>query len=165
MRRRTPRRKRNTPNGYGYSPRKVPVVAYSGFSRSMSNPRIVFDRRRSGLTRRTGSMRVASGPDAAGAAACAGWEGAGVVDGAGAFTGAAAASDFRAASATVTRRAISSTITAIDASKATVTAARTCSSSITATNGVADAVGVRSRAPGVRGASDARSFSAAAARG
>src|SRR5437660_1050873 len=92
-----------------------------------SNPNMELERKRSGFTRRTGSTwEIADSGGGAG-------EIAGAI--AGAYAG--AASGFLDASAATTRRVISSTIDAIEASSATVTAARTCSSSTTAMNGAA----------------------------
>ena len=102
----------------------------SGSARVNSNPRIELGRIRSGLTRRTASMRGEAGMGATGR---------GALSTAGGPKGTASpglSTDFFALNAASTRRVISSTIASIDASNATVTAARTCSPSTTATNGI-----------------------------
>src|ERR1035441_8093288 len=124
------------------------------------------DRRGPALDRRPQRRRGGAGGATLGASIGAevkSGAGAGGCTAAGAESGAEAG--LRVARETSTRLAISSTITAMEASKATVTAARTCSSSTTATNGATATAGTLATAPGSRGAWAVRSFSAASASG
>src|SRR5258706_406795 len=101
----------------------------SGSVRLRSSPRIEPDRIRTGFTRRTGSIRVPDTPMAGGLA------------GSGSVAVDRGSADFFLCNAGITRCVISSTIVSMTASSATVTAARTCSASITAMNGAARLVG------------------------